>query len=237
MVLLGDVNYLTGEAFDIPKIAQAARRKGCRLGLDLAHGAGNLLLSLHDWGVDFAVWCNYKYLNAGPGGLGGAFVHQRHARSDRPRLAGWWGHDKTTRFQMGTEFSPIEGAEGWQLSNPPILQMAALRASMELFDAAGIDALRAREERLTAYLEWLLDLAPSGRLGLLTPREPARRGSMLTLRVREGARPLVERLRARGAICDLRSPDIVRLTPAPLYGSMADVQRLSTLLRQELAGG
>jgi kynureninase len=205
------------------------------VGFDLAHGVGNLHLQLHDEGPDFAVWCNYKYLNAGPGGLGGAFVHERWA-GDRalPRLAGWWGHDKATRFQMGPDYQPIPGAEAWQLSNPPILQLAALRASMELFDRAGMAALRARGDRLTGYLEWLLDRLPAGAVEQLTPRDPAQRGSMLTLRVQQGrrggARELVEQLASRGALVDLRNPDVVRIAPTPLYGSMEEVQRLVALM-------
>jgi kynureninase len=236
LVLLGQPNYLTGEAFDVPELVRLSRKHGFAVGLDCAHGAGNLRLRLHDWEVDFAVWCNYKYLNAGPGGLGGAFVHERHARrADLPRLAGWWGHDKDTRFRMGPDFSPIAGAEGWQLSNPPILQLAALRASMELFDQGGIDALRARGDKLTAYLEWLIDRLPAGSAELATPREPSRRGSMLTLRVRDDARSLADRLLARGAVTDFRHPDILRLTPTPLYGSWVEVQRLAGLLREELS--
>ncbi len=234
LVLIGQPNYLTGEAYDVPSIVRLARKHGCEVGLDCAHGAGNLQLRLHDWGVDFAVWCNYKYLNAGPGGLGGAFVHERHGkRPELPRLAGWWGHDKAIRFQMGKQFVPIDGAEGWQLSNPPILQLAALRASMELFDEAGIEALRARGDRLTGYLSWLLDSLPEGTIELLTPDDAARRGSMLTVRVR-GARELVDRLRARGALCDYRNPDTIRITPAPLYTSFADVQALGQLLSAEV---
>ena len=238
LILLGHPNYLTGEAFDVPEAVRLARKHGCTIGLDCAHGAGNLTLQLHEWGVDFAAWCNSKYLNAGPGGGGGAFVHERHAQSpDLPRFAGWWGHDKATRFRMDKEFVPIAGAEGWQLSNQPIFQLAALRASMELFDEAGIGALRARGDRLTAYLEWLILQLPRERVELVTPRDPLRRGSMLTLRVRGDARGLCERLLARGATCDFRNPDIIRLTPMPLYGSFADVQRLSGLMREELARG
>ena len=238
LLLLGQPNYLSGQAFDVPEVVRLANRHGFAVGLDCAHGAGNLALRLHDWGVDFAAWCNYKYLNAGPGGLGGIFVHERHAkRPELPRFAGWWGHDKATRFQMGPEFKPAEGAEGWQLSNPPILQLAALRASMEIFDAAGIEALRARGDRLTAALEAVLGGLPPGRVELVTPAGPAHRGSMLTVRVREGARGLVERLQARGAVCDFRNPDIIRITPAPLYGSFADVARLGGLLTEELGRG
>ena len=238
LLLLGQPNYLTGEAFDVPEVMRLSRQHGFAVGLDCAHGAGNLALALHDWGVDFAAWCNYKYLNAGPGGLGGVFVHARHGqRPDLPRFAGWWGHDKRTRFQMGPDFVPCEGAEGWQLSNPPILQLAALRASMELFDGAGIGALRARGDRLTASLEILLDRLPRERVQLLTPRDPRARGSMLSLRVSGDAGGLVDRLLARGAVCDFRNPDILRLTPAPLYSSFADVERLGALLAEELRRG
>lgn len=232
LVLIGQPNYLTGQAFDAPAIVRAGHAKGCVVGFDLAHGAGNLSLELHAWGPDFAAWCNYKYLNAGPGGLGGVFVHERHAKADLPRFAGWWGHDKETRFKMGPEFRPIAGAEGWQLSNPPILPLACLRASMELFDEAGIQHLRARSERLTGYLEWLLARLAPGTVELMTPPTPSRRGTMLTLRVPKQAKALVEFLHQRGATADLRNPDIVRLSPVPLYCSFGDVQRLVGLIRE-----
>jgi kynureninase len=227
LALIGQPNYLTGRAFDAPALVQAARAAGALIGFDLAHGAGNLDLRLHDWAPDFAAWCNYKYLNAGPGGLGGIFVHQRHHGAALPRFEGWWGHDKQSRFEMGPRFVPIHGAEAWQLSNPPILQLAALRASMELFDRAGMPALRARGDRLTAYLEFLLKRLPG--IEILTPAE---RGSMLTVRFRGGARAMVEALKKRGAIVDLRNPDIVRITPAPLYNSFADIQQLCALIRE-----
>src|SRR5438128_3039229 len=176
-------------------LVRAAHEKGAFIGFDLAHGAGNLSLTLHEDGADFAAWCNYKYLNAGPGGLGGVFVHERHADTALPRFEGWWGHDKVRRFEMGPRFSPIRGAEAWQLSNPPILQLAALRASMELFDRAGMPALRQKGDRLTAYLESLLK-----RLSGVEILTPAERGSMLTVRFRAGARAMVEALQQRGAI-------------------------------------
>ena len=236
LVLLGTPNYLTGQALDRAALVRLARAQGCNVGFDLAHGAGNLILKLHQEAPDFAVWCNYKYLNAGPGGLGGVFVHERHAR-DRtlPRFEGWWGQQQATRFAMGPDFEPTPGAEGWQLSNPPIFQLAALRASMELYDRAGMEALRARGDLLTGYLEYLLDTLPAGALRQWTPRDPARRGSMLTLQIaqgtRGGAREFVEYLARNGAVADLRSPDIVRLAPSPLYGSREDVQRLVALAR------
>ena len=228
LALIGNVNYLTGAACDMRALVRAAHARGAFIGFDLAHGAGNLLLSLHDDGPDFAAWCNYKYLNAGPGGLGGVFVHERHAAAPLPRFEGWWGHDKVRRFEMGPLFSPIRGAEGWQLSNPPILQLAALRASMELFDRAGMPALRRKGERLTSYLEWLLRRRGAE---VLTP---AARGSMLT--VRFPAAGIVRELAKRGAVVDVRPPDIVRITPAPLYNSFEDVQRLGALIG-ELHGG
>lgn len=227
LVLIGQPNYLTGRACDAPALVRAAREAGASIGFDLAHGAGNLELSLHEWGPDFAAWCNYKYLNAGPGGLGGVFVHERYATADLPRFEGWWGHDKERRFEMGARFEPISGAEGWQLSNPPILQLAALRASMELFDRAGMRALRKKGDALTAYLQWVLERTGAE---IITPPQ---RGSMLAVRFPGAdARALVEALKKRGAIVDLRPPDVLRITPAPLYNSFADVQRLGELLRE-----
>jgi kynureninase len=224
LALIGNVNYVTGRAYEIRALVRAAHDKGALIGFDLAHGAGNLVLALHDDGPDFAVWCNYKYLNAGPGGLGGVFVHERHASSRLPRFEGWWGHDKTRRFEMAARFSPMRGAEGWQVSNPPILQLAALRASMELFDRAGMPALRRKAERLTGYLEFLLRKRNAE---ILTPRD---RGSMLTVRFRRA--DIVGQLKERGAVVDLRPPDIVRITPAPLYNSFEDVQRLGALIAE-----
>jgi kynureninase len=186
LVMLGGVNYLTGQAFAMREIAEAARKKGCKVGFDLAHAAGNLELKLHDWGPDFAAWCSYKYLNAGPGGIAGAFVHERHARDERiPRFAGWWGHDKKTRFQMGPDFHPIAGAEGWQLSNPPIFQLASLRASMELFDEATMPKLRKKSEALTGYLETELSQVRKGFVEFITPASAQDRGCQLSLRVKD----------------------------------------------------
>jgi kynureninase len=226
LVLLGNVNYLTGQAFDMAAITRAAHAKGCRVGFDLAHGAGNLKLSLHDDGPDFAVWCSYKYLNGGPGSLGGVFIHERHARSPQlPRFAGWWGHNKQTRFQMGPTFDPLPGAEGWQLSNAPIFQLAALRASMELFDEATMDALCRKSERLTGYMEFLLERLPGGFVRVTTPRDVKQRGAQLSLRFRGEPRTLLPRLTQAGVVCDFREPDIIRAAPAPLYNSFLDVHR------------
>jgi kynureninase len=196
------------------------------VGLDLAHAAGNVPLRLHDWNVDFAVWCSYKYLNSGPGAVAGAFVHERHGRDiTLPRLAGWWGNDPATRFAMDEqlEFIPRPGADGWQVSNPPILSLAPLRASLALFDAAGMDTLRAKSELLTGYCQYLLDRLPPGKVEQITPRDPSARGCQLSLRVREGAAGLVQRLTQEGIVCDFRPPDVVRVAPVPLYNSFSDV--------------
>jgi kynureninase len=231
LVLMGNVNYLTGQAFDMKAITRAAHERGCRVGFDLAHGAGNLRLSLHDDGPDFAVWCSYKYLNGGPGTLGGVFVHERHGHMPGiPRFEGWWGHDKTTRFQMGPQFVPLPGAEGWQLSNPPILQMAVLRASMELFDQATMTALRLKGDLLTSYLEFLLDRLPPGIVQIITPRELNARGSQLSLRFRKEPKLLLAKLGEAGAFCDFREPDVIRAAPAPLYCSFLDVYRFVRIL-------
>jgi kynureninase len=233
LVLLGNVNYLTGQAFDMRAITRAAHAQGCRVGFDLAHGAGSLHLSLHDDGPDFAVWCSYKYLNGGPGTLGGVFVHERHAREKTlPRFEGWWGHDKQTRFQMGPDFEPIPGAEGWLLSNSPILQLAALRASMDIFDRATMPALRRKSELLIGYLEFLLDRLPAGFVHITTPRDPKQRGAHLSLRFRKEPRQLLEKLTSQGVLCDFRSPDIIRAAPAPLYVSFQDVYRFAGVLER-----
>ncbi|GAB6197566.1 kynureninase [Lysobacter xanthus] len=230
LVLWPGVQYRTGQAFDLHAIAQLARDAGANVGFDLAHAVGNIDLALHDSGADFAAWCHYKYVNSGPGAVGGAFVHERHSRADLPRLAGWWGHDPSTRFRMGPEFVPAPGADGWQLSNPPILSMAPLRASLELFDRAGLPALRAKSRSLTGYLEALIDARLAGTLQVLTPRDPARRGCQLSLRVhggREQGRALFEHLAANGVLGDWREPDVIRISPAPLYNTHADVLRFA----------
>lgn len=236
MILLGGVNYYTGQAFDMAAITEAGHRAGAVVGFDLAHAAGNLELKLHDWNVDFAAWCSYKYLNSGPGGIAGIFVHERHARSfDLPRFAGWWGHDKGTRFQMGPEFVPLEGAEGWQLSNPPIFQLAALRASLELFDAAGMTELRQKSEGLTGYLESLLTQIETDRIEIITPKQPDARGCQLSIRVKDADRTLFDQLTARGVMADWREPDVIRVAPAPLYNSYTDVAQFADILRKVLA--
>ncbi|MBA2379460.1 MAG: kynureninase [Blastocatellia bacterium] len=233
LIMLGGVNYYTGQAFDMSAITAAGHAKGCIVGFDLAHAAGNLKLDLHDWNVDFAAWCSYKYLNAGPGGIAGIFVHERHAFSfDLPRFAGWWGHDKESRFKMGPDFKPLAGAEGWQLSNPPIFQLAALRASLELFDQATIAELRKKSEKLTGYLEFLLNNIETERISIITPSDPAARGCQLSIRVHHADRSLFEKLTAQGVIADWREPDVIRVAPVPLYNSFTDVYRFSKILEE-----
>jgi kynureninase len=228
LIMFGGVNYYTGQLFDMKAITAAGHKKGCVVGFDLAHAAGNVPLRLHDWGPDFAVWCSYKYLNGGPGCVGGCFVHERHAQAwDLPRFAGWWGHDERTRFQMGPDFRPMAGAEGWQLSNPPILALAALRASMEIFSEAGMDRLRAKSVSLTAYMEFLLGQQASPKFSIITPREPDRRGAQISIRVPSDGRKLCERLAAGGVIGDWREPDTFRVAAVPLYNSYQDVYRFS----------
>ena len=226
LVFLGGVNYLTGQAFDMERITAAGHRQGCVVGFDLAHAMGNLALSLHDWNVDFAVWCSYKYLNGGPGCVGGCFVHDRHGRQkDLPRFAGWWGHDKATRFKMPSAFEAIPGAEGWQLSNPPILPLAALRASLELFDEAGMDRLREKSKRLTGYLEHLLRTRFADELAVISPPDPEQRGCQLSLRTGPKGRRVHEHLSEHGIWCDWREPDVIRVAPVPLYNRFTDVHR------------
>jgi kynureninase len=236
LVLLGGVNYLTGELFEIPEVTAAAHEIGALVGWDLAHAVGNVPLDLSAWGVDWAAWCHYKYVNAGPGAPAGAFVHARHANdASLPRLAGWWGNDPATRFRMEPGFVPRPGAVGWQVSTPSVLAFAPLRASLELFDDVGMPALRERSLRLTGFLESLLDIvAAERRAQILTPSDSARRGCQLSLAVPE-ARLLSARLRAEhGVICDVREPDVIRLAPAPLYSSYHDCWRAATALRELL---
>jgi kynureninase len=234
VVLFSGVNYFTGQAFDMERITQRAHRQGCVVGFDLAHAAGNLVLELHDWDIDFAVWCSYKYLNAGPGAVAGCFVHERHGNDPRtPRLAGWWGNDPDTRFQMhlAARFQPRPGADGWQLSNPPILALAPLRASLEIFDAAGIKALRARSEILTGYMEFLLRRIPGERFEILTPRAAEERGCQLSIRLLRAAPDLVQALERAGVVCDFREPDVLRVAPVPLYNTCHEIWRFTEILR------
>ncbi len=229
LVLLPGVQYLTGQVFDLKAITRLAQAKGCTVGFDLAHAVGNVPVDLHDSGCDFAVWCHYKYVNSGPGAVAGCFVHERHAHSEqRPRFAGWWGHDQATRFQMGPEFRPTPGADGWQLSNPPILALAPLRVSLEIFHRAGIARLREKSLALTAYLAWLIEREVPQLLAVLTPADPQRRGSQLSLRVkgpRDAGRQLFEYLAERGIVGDWREPDVIRVAPTALYNRFEDAAR------------
>ena len=230
LVLLGGVNYLTGELLDIPAITAAGRRAGAIVGWDLAHAAGNVPLQLHDWDVDFAAWCSYKYLNAGPGAVAGAYIHERHlGTAALPRFEGWWSTEESTRFEMAPVARPPATAEAWQISNPPILAMSPVRTSLELFDKVGIDALRERSVQLTAFLETLLD-EMSGPIEINTPRNPGRRGAQLSVRV-AGAADVARRLRfEHGVIVDVRKPDIIRLAPTPLYSTYHDCWRAAEAL-------
>jgi kynureninase len=226
-VMLPGVQFLNGQTFDLPAITRAAQRAGCRVGFDLAHAIGNVPLALHDSGADFAVWCHYKYLNAGPGAVGGCFVHERHARDfDLVRLGGWWGHDKASRFQMPHDIQPLPGAEGWQISNLPILAAAPLLASLPLFDAAGMPALRAKSVQLTGYLEQLLRAQLADSLTILTPADPQARGCQLSLRLRRTsaqARAVFDALATAGFTGDWREPDVIRVAPVPLYNTFVEV--------------
>ncbi|CAD2245683.1 kynureninase [Xanthomonas arboricola pv. juglandis] len=229
LVLWPGIQYRTGQAFELGEIARLARAQGAMVGFDLAHAVGNIALTLHDDGADFAVWCHYKYLNAGPGAVGGCFVHARHANSDLPRMAGWWGHEQQSRFRMEPQFVPSPGAEGWQLSNPPVLALAPLRASLELFDQAGMPALRAKSEQLTGHLEQLIHARVPQVLQIVTPAAPAQRGCQLSLRVAGGraqGRSLFEYLQSVGVLGDWREPDVIRIAPVPLYNRFSDLHRL-----------
>ncbi|HEY3645955.1 MAG TPA: kynureninase [Gammaproteobacteria bacterium] len=234
LVMLPGVQYYSGQAFDLKRITAAAHRAGCKIGFDLAHAVGNLALQLHDAGPDFAVWCNYKYMNSGPGAVAGCFVHERHAHAfDLPRLAGWWGHDKTSRFRMGPEYAPMAGAEGWQLSNPPVLGLAPLHASLDIFDEAGMPALREKSLKLTGYLEHLLKEKLAEHIDVLTTADPAQRGCQLSLRLHKGrdaARQVFERLEEAGVTSDWREPDVIRVAPVPLYNTYMDVFRFVEIL-------
>ncbi|NDD29286.1 MAG: kynureninase [Proteobacteria bacterium] len=227
LVLLAGVNYLTGQYLDIPRLTRAGHAAGCIVGFDLAHAAGNVPMALHDWGVDFAVWCTYKYLNSGPGAVGGCFVHDRHAHGARPRMAGWWGNDPETRFDMPETFVPQAGAAGWQLSNAPVLSMAACRVSHDIFGEVGMKALREKSLRLTQTLHDQLQALPNRPFEIITPTDPARRGCQLSLRVRADIDPraLLARFDDCGIVCDFRRPDILRIAPVPLYNTFHDVWR------------
>src|SRR5467141_3249652 len=236
VVMMGAVNFFTGQLVDIEKVTAAAQKHGIVVGFDLAHAAGNVPLSLHEWNVDFAVWCSYKYLNAGPGAVAGAFVHERHATNTKlPRLAGWFGNDPNTRFRLHLEpeFIPVPSADGWQISNPPIFSMAPLRASLAIFDeAGGIEPLRAKSIKLTGYLQFLLEQNSSKRFMVITPRETNARGCQLSILANEHPKELFKKLEAAGVKCDFREPNIIRAAPTPLYNTFHEVWRFSRILTE-----
>ncbi len=235
LLMIGSTNYYTGQSFPLKKITALGHKYGCMVGFDLAHGAGNIQPNLHDTGADFAVWCTYKYLNSGPGSLGGCFVHERHANNENlNRFAGWWGHNKKTRFNMRHEFDALSGAEGWQLSNPPILSMAAIRASLDTFAEAGFENLRKKSEKLTGYLEFLLDEMKNDAINVITPRNPEERGCQLSIQVKNADKTLHTKLTEAGVISDWREPDVIRVAPAPLYNSFEDVYQFSGKLKEVL---
>jgi kynureninase len=233
LVLLGGVNYYTGQLFDLAAVVEAGHRVGAAVGLDLAHAIGNVPLSLHDWGTDFAVWCSYKYLNGGPGAIGGAFINERHGGAPAlGRLAGWWGNAPASRFLMRPEFEADQGASGWQISTPPVLSMAPLRASLALFAEAGFAALRQKSESLTGYLEALVLGVPGSPVRILTPADTAARGAQLSLHLPGRGRWLHQSLREQGIVTDYRDPDVVRLAPAPLYNTYHEVWRAGLAIRR-----
>jgi kynureninase len=240
VVMIAGVNFFTGQLFDISAITKAAQKRGITVGVDLGHAVGNVPLALHDWNVDFAVWCSYKYLNAGPGAAAGAYVHERHATNTKlPRLAGWFGNDPNTRFQMQLEpeFIPVASADGWQISNPPIFSMAPLRASLSIFDeAGGMEPLRAKSIKLTGYLQFLLEQPNAGtartskRFTVITPRETEARGCQLSILAHEHPKELFKKLQAAAVQCDFREPNVIRAAPTPLYNTFHEVWRFAEIL-------
>ncbi|HLP19578.1 MAG TPA: kynureninase [Chitinophagales bacterium] len=236
LVMLSVVNYYTGQLFEIPKIAAVCATHNITIGLDLAHAIGNVELQLHNWGIDFATWCSYKYLNSGPGGVSGVFVNERHANNPAlPRLAGWWGNDEKTRFKMQKNFVPQTGAAGWQISNAPILSMAAHKASLEIFDKATLPALRKKSELLTSYLYWLLTdggqrTTDDGEYKIITPAVKEHRGCQLSIQTKANGKALFEKITKAGVIADWREPDVIRVAPVPLYNTFEDVWRFASLI-------
>ena len=237
LLLIGGVNYYTGQYLDLKRIAQLGHSKNCMVGIDLAHGAGNIQPELHDSGVDFAAWCTYKYLNSGPGSLAGLFVHEKHAHNkDLKRFAGWWSHNKSTRFNMRQPLDVIPGAEGWQLSNPPILSMAAIKASLDMFNDVGMDALREKSKKLTGYFEFLISELKNDKIKIITPSNPDERGCQLSIQVKDADKSLHQKLTDAHIITDWREPDVIRCAPVPLYNSFEDVYRMVEKLKDILNG-
>jgi kynureninase len=232
LLLIGGVNYYTGQYLDLKKIAELGHQYGCKVGIDLAHGVGNIQPNLHDSGVDFAAWCTYKYMNSGPGSLGGIFVHERHAYDESlKRFAGWWSQNKDTRFDMRQPLDIIPGAEGWQLSNPPILSMAAIKASLELFSEVGMPALREKSIQLTGYMEYLILELQNEHISIITPKDPEQRGCQLSIQVKNADKSLHTKLSEANVITDWRTPDVIRCAPVPFYNSFEDVFKMVETLK------
>ena len=232
LIMIGGVNYYTGQYFDLKRIAALGHKYGCMVGFDCAHGAGNVELNLHDSGADFAVWCTYKYMNSGPGSLSGCFVHERHANNKQlNRFTGWWSHNKETRFNMRDEFDQLPGAEGWQLSNPPILSMAAIRASTDLFNEVGIKALVKKSRQLTGYFEFLINALNNNDIKIITPSNPNERGCQLSIQVKNANKTWHHKLTKLGVISDWREPDVIRCAPTPFYNSFEEVYRMVEKLK------
>lgn len=235
LILLGNTNYYTGQYFDMKKISAQGHQKGCMVGFDCAHGAGNVPLKLHQSGCDFAVWCNYKYLNAGPGGMGGVFVHERHIRNkDLPRFEGWWGHNEKTRFKMRDAFDPMPTTEAWQLSNPPILAMVAVWSSLKIFEEVGMNKLRKKAISLTGYLEYLVNSLGDDVVNIITPSDPKYRGSQLSIQVKNADKKLFHQITDDRVIADWREPDVIRVAPVPLYNSFEEVYRFYRILKKAI---
>lgn len=256
LVMIGGVNYFTGQAFDMKAITEAGHKVGALVGFDLAHAAGNLKLNLHDWNVDFAAWCSYKYLNSGPGGVSGVYVHEKHCKNEElDRFAGWWGHDKGTRFLMQKGFKPMQTAEAWQISNAPVLSMAAHKASVDIFDEVGMDALCEKRDKLTAYLEFIIEDINSkleiedsrthsesnnteqtrnSKLEIITPRDKSQRGCQLSIVAHGRGKELFKTLLNEGVISDWREPNVIRVAPVPMYNSFEDVWRFGQILQKSL---
>lgn len=240
LIMIGGVNYYTGQLFDMESITKAGHKVGAIVGFDLAHAAGNINLKLHDWGVDFAAWCGYKYLNSSPGGVSGMFVHERHSYNpELPRFAGWWGYDKETRFLMQPGFNPMKGAEGWQLSNAPILGMAAHLASLDIFEEAGMDRIGTKRDLMTAYLEFVIDTISEKNkdrvtFELITPRDKTKRGAQLSIMAKGQGKALFDALSDLGVVADWREPNVIRVAPAPLYNSFEDCYWFGQLLEKAI---
>lgn len=240
LIMIGGMNYYTGQLFDMKSITEAGHEAGAIVGFDLAHAAGNVELSLHDWGVDFAAWCSYKYLNSSPGGVSGMFVHERHSNNPNlPRFAGWWGHSKDVRFKMEPGFQPMEGAEGWQLSNAPVLGMAAHLASLTIFEEVGMQAISTKRDDLTAYLEFIIQEvskeSKKADFEIITPKEKNRRGAQLSILAHGQGKELFDKMSAEGVVADWREPNVIRIAPAPLYNSYEDVYRFGQILKAAIS--